>query len=200
MICSQEFCLSHDLHGVKTSTHLGRSTNQSIDQSLGNQSIDGHPKCQSINHDSWIEDLLIAGHPVNVLNETRAHRVMGRKQAISYLEVDLGVHWNSQAGLRTRDMSLEAATRRLTMYGSEVAWDIHAIEAQIEMVTLITEVQSAINDQDTALDDKSPAMVAFQARSRRIQQALSGLMHWTRYNQQRIQIQLQTVECTPTIH
>jgi hypothetical protein len=136
---------------------------------------------------------------INVLNETRAHRVMGRKQAISHLEIDLGVHWNSQADLRARDMSLEAATRQLTMYGSEVAWDVHAIEAQIEMVTLITEVQSAINDQDTALDDKSPAMVAFQARSRRIRQVLSGLMHWTRYNQQRIQIQLQTVNCTPRI-
>lgn len=127
---------------------------------------------------------------INVLNETRAHRVMGRKQAISHLEVDLGVHWNSQADLRARDMSLEAATRQLTMYGSEVAWDVHAIEAQIEMVSLITQVQSAINDQDTALDNKSAAMVAFQARARRIRQVLSGLMHWTRYNQQRIQIQL----------
>jgi hypothetical protein len=134
---------------------------------------------------------------INILNETRAHRVMGRKQAISHLEVDLGVHWNSQADLRARDMSLEAATRQLTMYGSEVAWDIHAIEAQIEAVTLITEVQSAIDDQDTTLDDKSPAMVAFHARSRRIRQVLSRLMHWTRYNQQRIQIQLQTVDFTP---
>jgi hypothetical protein len=69
------------------------------------------------------------------------------------------------------------------MYGSEVAWDVHAIEAQIEMVSLITEVQSAINDQDNALDEKSVGMVAFQARSRRIRQVLSGLMHWTRYNQ-----------------
>jgi hypothetical protein len=137
---------------------------------------------------------------INILNETRAHRVLGRKQAINRLEVDLGVHWNLQVDMRPRDMSLEAATRQLTMFGSEVAWDIHAIEAQIEMVTLITEVQSAINDQDTALDNKPAAMVALQARSRRIRQVLSGLMHWTRYNQQRIQIQLQTVNCTPTIH
>jgi len=136
---------------------------------------------------------------INTLNETRAHRVLGRKQAINRLEVDLGVHWNLQGDLRPRDMSLEAATRQLTMYGSEVAWDIHAIEAQLDMVTLITEVQSAVNDQNTALDDKSAAMVAFQARSRRIRQVLSGLMHWTRYNQQRIQIQLQTVNRAPCI-
>jgi hypothetical protein len=30
--------------------------NQSIEQSLGNQSIDVHAKCQSINHVSWIVD------------------------------------------------------------------------------------------------------------------------------------------------
>ena len=29
---------------------------------------------------------------VNVLSETRAHRVLGREQAINRLEMDLGVH------------------------------------------------------------------------------------------------------------
>lgn len=135
---------------------------------------------------------------VNVLSETRAHRVLGRKQAINRLEVDLGVHWSVQADLRPKDRSLEVATRQLTVYGSEVAWDVHAIEAQLEMVTLVAEVQDSINEQDTSVDDKSPAMVAFQARSRRARQTLSGLMHWTQYNQQRIQIQLQTVDRTAT--
>lgn len=90
---------------------------------------------------------------VNVLSETRAHRVLGRKQAVNRLEVDLGVHWSAQADLRPKDRSLELATRQLTVYGSEVAWDVHAIEAQLEMVTLVAEVQDSINQQDAATDD-----------------------------------------------
>lgn len=133
---------------------------------------------------------------VNVLSETRAHRVLGRKQAINRLEVDLGVHWSVQVDLRPKDRSLEVATRQLTVYGSEVAWDLHAIEAQLEMITLVAGVQDSINEQDNTVDEQSPAMVAFQARARRARQTLSGLIHWTHYNQQRIQIQLQTVGCT----
>lgn len=130
---------------------------------------------------------------INILGETRAHRVLGRKQAIVRLEVDIGVHWSVQVDLRPQDMSLEAATRQLTVYGSEVPWDVHSIEAQLEMVTLISEVQDSINDQSAPFEKHSSAMVAFRARSRRIRQTLSGLMHWARYNQQRIQVQLQTV-------
>lgn len=131
---------------------------------------------------------------INILSETRAHRVLGRKQAIVRLEVDLGVHWSVQADLRPQDMSLEAATRQLTVYGSEVPWDIHSIDAQLEMVTLVSEVQESINDQHAPYTKHSSAMVAFRARSRRIRQTLSGLMHWAKYNQQRIQVQLQTVD------
>ena len=107
--------------------------------------------------------------------------------------MELGIHWGLQTDLGPRNMSLGNATQRLTMYGSEVAWDVHAIEAQLEMVALIERVQKSINAQHTAIDNQSPAMVAFLARTRRIRQVLSGLRHWTRYNQQRVQIQLQTV-------
>jgi hypothetical protein len=131
---------------------------------------------------------------INILSETRAHRVLGRKQAIVRLEVDLGVHWSVQADLRPQDMSLEAATRQLTVYGSEVPWDVHSIDAQLEMVTLVSEVQESINDQHATYTKHSSAMVAFRARSRRVRQTLSGLMHWAKYNQQRIQVQLQTVD------
>ncbi|GAB7333756.1 hypothetical protein MBLNU13_g05283t2 [Cladosporium sp. NU13] len=130
---------------------------------------------------------------INILSETRAHRILGRKQAIVRLEVDLGVHWGVQADLRPQDMSLETATRQLTVCGSEVPWDVHSIEAQLEMVTLVSEVQDSINDQSAPYSKHSSAMVAFRARSRRIRQTLSGLMHWARYNQQRIQVQLQTI-------
>jgi hypothetical protein len=130
---------------------------------------------------------------INILSETRAHRVLGRKQAINRTEVDLGVHWSVQADFHPQDVSLEVATRQLTVYGSEVAWDVHAIEAQLEMVALIERVQKSINAQHTAIDNQSPAMVAFLARTRHIRQVLSGLRHWTRYNQQRVQIQLHTV-------
>lgn len=98
---------------------------------------------------------------VNVLSETRAHRVLGRKQAINRLEVDLGVHWSVQADLRPKDMTLETATRQLTVYGSGVAWDVHAIKAQLEMVALAAEVQASINEQDTTPADRSSAMLAF---------------------------------------
>ena len=134
---------------------------------------------------------------VHILSETRAHRVLGRKQAIVRLEVDLGVHWSVQADMRPRDMSLEAATRQLTVYGSEVPWDVHAIEAQLEMVTLVSEVQEVII-QNTPYANHTPEIVAFRARSRRIRQTLSGLLHWARYNQQRIQVQLQTVGRSPS--
>lgn len=90
-------------------------------------------------------------------------------------------------------MSLGNATQRLTMYGSEVAWDIHAIEAQLEMVSLIEEVQDSIDGDTDALNAQPGELVAFRARTRRIRQVLSGLMRWTRYNQQRVQVQLQTV-------
>ncbi|KAM0706159.1 hypothetical protein Q7P35_006708 [Cladosporium inversicolor] len=112
---------------------------------------------------------------VNVLSETRAHRVLGRKQAINRLEESRGRHTTAH-GVR-----------------SEVAWDLHAIEAQLEMITLVAGVQDSINEQDNTVDEQSPAMVAFQARARRARQTLSGLIHWTHYNQQRIQIQLQTI-------
>lgn len=135
---------------------------------------------------------------INILSETRAHRTLGRKQAIVRLEVDLGVHWSVQADLRPQDMSLETATRQLTVYGSEVPWDVHSIEAQLEMVTLVSELQDSINDQSAPYSKHSSAMVAFRARSRRIRQTLSGLMHWARYNQQRIQVQLQTVGRSPS--
>jgi hypothetical protein len=39
-------------------------------------------------------------------------------------------------------MSLGNATQRLTMYGSEVAWNVHAIEAQLEMVTRLRKGRS----------------------------------------------------------
>lgn len=132
---------------------------------------------------------------LNVLGETRAHRVLGRKQAINGTEVQLGVHWGVQAGQGPKKISLENATRQLTVCGSEVAWDMHAIEAQLEMVGLIEEVQESINAFRNALDDQKIAMIAFRARTRRVRQVLSGLMHWTRYNQQRVQVQLQTVLC-----
>jgi hypothetical protein len=89
---------------------------------------------------------------INVFSETRAHRVLGRKQAINRTEVELGVHWGVQADLRPRDMSLEKATRQLTVYGSEVAWDVHAIGAQLEMLTLIEEVQDSINSLNGGYD------------------------------------------------
>lgn len=136
---------------------------------------------------------------VNILSETRAHRVLGRKQAIVRLELDLGVHWSVQADLRPQDMSLEAATRQLTVYGSEVPWDLHFIEAQLEMVTLVSEVQETINDQNTPYAKHSSAMVDLRARSRRIRQTLPGLMHWAKYIQQRIQVQLQTVGRSPSM-
>lgn len=135
---------------------------------------------------------------IHILSETRAHRVLGRKQAIVRLEVDLGVHWSVQADMRPQDMRLEAATRQLTVYGSEVPWDVHAIEAQLEMVALVSEVQESITNHNSPYEKHSSAMVAFRARSRRIRQTLSGLMHWARYNQQRIQVQLQTVGRCPS--
>lgn len=130
---------------------------------------------------------------LNVLGETRAHRVLGRKQAINRTEVQLGVHWGVQEGQGPSKISLETATRQLTVCGSEVAWDMHAIEAQLEMVELIEDVQESINAFRKAPDDHKIAMIAFRARTRRVRQVLSGLMHWTRYNQQRVQVQLQTV-------
>lgn len=130
---------------------------------------------------------------LNVLGETRAHRVLGRKRAINGIEVALGIHWGVETGLGPRNIGLENATQQLTMYGSELAWDIHAIDAQMDMVTLIEEVQESINGQNNALHAQSRDLVAFRARTRRIRQVLSGLMHWTRYNQQRVQVQLQIV-------
>jgi hypothetical protein len=53
------------------------------------------------------------------------------------------------------------------MYGSEVAWDIHAIEAQLEMVTLIEEVQESIDSDTDTLDAQPGELVAFRARTRR---------------------------------
>lgn len=117
-----------------------------------------------VSHVSMMLPLML----VNVLSETRAHRVLGRKQAaINRLEVDLGVHWSVQADLRPEDRSLEVATRQLTVYGSEVAWDVHAIEARLELVTLVAEVQESIDDKDTAVGGRSQATVAFKARCRR---------------------------------
>lgn len=143
--------------------------------------------------------MLLPAIILNVLGETRAHRVLGRKQAINGTEVQLGVHWGVQAGQGPSRISLETATRQLTVCGSEVAWDMHAIEAQLEMVGLIEEVQESINGVSKAPDDHARTMLAFRARTRRIRQVLSGLMHWTRYNQQRVQVQLQTVTYSSSV-
>jgi len=137
--------------------------------------------------------MLLPALLLNVLSKTRAHRVLGRKQAIHDTEVELGIHWGLQTDLGPRNMSLGNATQRLTMYGSEVAWDIHAIEAQLEMVALIEEVQDTIDGDTDTVNAQPGEIVAFRARTRRIRQVLSGLMRWTRYNQQRVQVQLQTV-------
>lgn len=126
---------------------------------------------------------------LNILGETRAHRVIGRKDALNRTEVDLGIHWGVQHPVRRlQDIDFDIATRRLTVYGSEVAWDIHAIDAQNEMLTMIEAVHEEIYGASVNTIETGQ----LKTRARHIRQVLSGLMHWTRSTQHRIQIQLQT--------
>ena len=126
---------------------------------------------------------------LNVLGETRAHRVIGRMIALNRTEVELGLHWGVLPPARKlQNMDFDTVTRRLTVYGSEVAWDIHAIEAQQEMLRLIETIHGEIQGAEGVEVGASDLAV----RVRHIRQVLSGLMHRTRYTQNRVQIQLQT--------
>lgn len=121
---------------------------------------------------------------LNIMGSTRAHRVMGRKDAILRTETELGTHWmldNQEFSLD--QINFDRVTRCLTVMGAEMGWDIHAIDAQVEMAALLEEFH-------VSLFGASPRM---QIRVRQAKAVLSRLRHWTHVNKQRVQVQVQTV-------
>lgn len=126
---------------------------------------------------------------LTILSETRARRVLGRKDALNRTEVELGIHCGVQHPVRRlEDIDFRIVTTRLTVYGSESAWDIHAIDALQEMLALTATVNGQIHGDRSDVDD----LREFKFRVRHIKQVLSGLIHWTKMTQHRVQIQLQT--------
>lgn len=125
---------------------------------------------------------------LNLMGDTRAHRVMGRKDALLRTETDLGTHWmvDSQAFPLNR-IDFDQVTRRLTVMGAEMGWDIHAIDAQVEMATLVEEFHQSLFGGSSMI----------QLRVRQAKAVLSGLKHWTNVNKQRVQVQMQTVSFPP---
>lgn len=123
---------------------------------------------------------------LNMMGTTRAHRVMGRKNAILDTETELGTHWtiDSQGFLLNR-IDFDRVTRRLTVLGSETGWDLHAIEAQVEMATFVEEFHRSLFGTSTVI----------QMRIRQAKAVLSGLKHWANVNKQRVHSQAQTVGC-----
>ncbi|OQO03995.1 hypothetical protein B0A48_10638 [Cryoendolithus antarcticus] len=127
---------------------------------------------------------------IQMLGQTRAHRIMGRKLTIGRTEVDIGYHWSvDDAGKRLTDVKFDGIIRRLTVFGSETAWDMQAIDAQLEMATLLEEVQSYLF---TDMGSLTCMDTSFSPRLRHIRQTLSGLKLWARDTERRIQVQLQT--------
>jgi hypothetical protein len=131
---------------------------------------------------------------LNVLGELRARRVTYRKDAIVRTELSIGTHWSRDgrtAAEQLTNLDFDDLSRRLTVLGSETAWDLHAIETQFEMVDAFEEIQDGLNE---SVRQVSPAAkLAFQHRSKYARQLLKGLRGWTMYTQSRVQIQLQTV-------
>ena len=131
---------------------------------------------------------------LNVIGETRAYRVMGRKNAVLDSDLELGVHWALDNRMRPlRELDFDKLTRRLTAVGSEVNWDVLAIEAQLEMATLIETVQDMICVSAQGSLMKPAAFKAFRTRLRNVKQVLFGLQHWTLCLKRRAEVQLQIV-------
>lgn len=135
---------------------------------------------------------------LNVMGELRARRVTYRKDAIVRSELDIGTHWSRDEQTianQLANLDFDDVTRRLTVLGSETAWDVHAIDTQLEMVERFNEIQHNLNE---SLHDIPPGSTqAFFQRSRYATQLLKGLKGWTLYTQSRVNIQLQTVEASP---
>lgn len=134
---------------------------------------------------------------LNILGELRARRVMGRQDAITRSEADIGIHWSKdgeQINNSLRDVDFDNLTRRLTVIGSEVAWDIHALEAQSTMADAFENVQRLLDSSGLMLQSDSRAAKAFRTRLRYARQLIRGLRTWTVYTQQRAHVQLQTVK------
>lgn len=127
---------------------------------------------------------------LNIMGELRARRIMYRKDAAIRSEMDVGIHW-SKDNANSNDLvefDFNSLTRRLTVLGSEAAWDIHALEAQIEIASLVEDVSGRM--PATA---STEVQAAFRRRLRYATQLLKGLRHWNTYTQSRVHIQLQTV-------
>lgn len=139
---------------------------------------------------------------LNVLGQTRARRVIGRRDGIARSEVDIGVHWSKNTQTmkkRLQDLDFRELTRRLTILGSEAAWDAHAIQAHLEIASTCERVQNAIRQGPhgtSSLESES----AFAARVKHARQLLRGLQLWTSDNQQRAQVQVQTVRTIKVPH
>ncbi|KAK5715806.1 hypothetical protein LTR17_016637 [Elasticomyces elasticus] len=134
---------------------------------------------------------------LNIIGQTRARRVWGRKAAIVRSELDLGIHW-SVTGLDvthrvSQAIDYDLLTRQLTVMGSEIGWDTHAIDAQLDMALCFERFHGLLKLrvlQDTA---SQTAHTVFHNRLQQARQQLLGSKYWTAYNQRRVEVQLQTV-------
>jgi len=119
---------------------------------------------------------------LNVLGETRARRVWGRKRAIDRLEMEMGIHWSSDEDTKVkswRNFDFDILTRALTVLGSELAWDMRGIEAQLEMVAALSESYAAYcrtgyEGVRRATQECEPATTRFSGRDTVLTAARAG--------------------------
>lgn len=138
--------------------------------------------------------LTVASAWVNAVSETRARRFVQRKVAITYLESDGGMHWSDdlRKNKPLRSINFEMLTRKLTVLGTQLAWDDSAIDVQHELVDRVLELLHR-SGRPHASHGRSNTLPPVELRMRQAKDLLRGLKVGTKQIRERVSVQLSTL-------